>query len=110
MSWACSVRYVATSFFLPPNSLQLNRLLKNHPTRLKYELAVHIGHAVLHNKDGVKSGMSVGGAPDSYGSDSPDMAPQDILHAWRDFESSFFCRCAVVSETTLPAIVGPARL
>ncbi len=81
---------VATSFFLPPNTLQLNRLLKNHPTRLKYELAVHIGHAVLHNKDGVKSGMSVGGAPDSYGSDSPDMAPQDILHAWRDFESSFF--------------------
>jgi len=81
---------VATSFFLPPNTLQLNRLLKNHPTRLKYELAVHIGHAVLHNKDGVKSGMSVGGAPDSYGNDSPDMAPQDILHAWRDFESSFF--------------------
>ena len=29
-----------------------------HPTRLKYELAVHIGHAVLHNKDGVKSSMS----------------------------------------------------
>ena len=81
---------VSTSFFLPPKTLHLNRILKNHPTRLKYELAVHIGHAVLHNKDGVKSGMSVGGAQEVVGSDSPDMAPQDILHAWRDFESSFF--------------------
>ena len=81
---------VSTSFFLPPKTLHLNRILKNHPTRLKYELAVHIGHAVLHNKDGVKSGMSVGGAQEVVDSDSPDMAPQDILHAWRDFESSFF--------------------
>ncbi|WP_231916778.1 DUF3612 domain-containing protein [Rheinheimera sp. SA_1] len=81
---------VSTSFFLPPKTLHLNRILKNHPTRLKYELAVHIGHAVLHNKDGVKSGMSVGGAQEVVSSDSPDMAPQDILHAWRDFESSFF--------------------
>jgi transcriptional regulator with XRE-family HTH domain len=81
---------VSTSFFLPPKTLHLNRLLKNHPTRLKYELAVHIGHAVLHNKDGVKSGMTVGGAQEVVDSDSPDMAPQDILHAWRDFESSFF--------------------
>ena len=81
---------VATSFFLPPHTLQLNRILKNHPTRLKYELAVHIGHAVLHQKDGVKSGMSVGGAVEGVDNDSPEVAPQDILHAWRDFESSFF--------------------
>ena len=81
---------VATSFFTPPNTLHLNRLLQAFPTRLKYELAVHIGHAVLHNKDGVKSSMTVGGAQDDELSQSTAVQPQDILHAWRDFESSFF--------------------
>lgn len=85
-----SAKNVATSYFTPPKTLHLNRLLKQVPTRLKYELAVHIGHAVLHNKDGVKSSMSVGGAHDDEMSESSTLAPQDILHAWRDFESSFF--------------------
>jgi transcriptional regulator with XRE-family HTH domain len=81
---------VSTSFFTPPNTLHLNSLLQQFPTRLKYELAVHIGHAVLHNKDGVKSSMTVGGAHDDELSSSTAVQPQDILHAWRDFESSFF--------------------
>ena len=81
---------VPTSYFLPPGTLHLNKLLQQWPTRLKYELAVHIGHAVLHNKDGVKSGMMVGGAFESVPTDDSAVAPQDILHAWRDFESSFF--------------------
>ncbi|MFC4656125.1 MULTISPECIES: DUF3612 domain-containing protein [Rheinheimera] len=81
---------VATSYFLPPNQLHLNLLLQQWPTRLKYELAVHIGHAVLHGKDRVKSTMQVGGAYDSETADTAQMAPQDILQAWRDFESSFF--------------------
>ncbi|KKO50308.1 MerR family transcriptional regulator [Arsukibacterium sp. MJ3] len=81
---------VATSFFTPPGTLHLNLLLQDFPTRLKYELAVHIGHAVLHNKDGVKSSMTVGGTHDDDMSQSTDVQPQDILHAWRDFESSFF--------------------
>ena len=81
---------ISTSYFTPPNTLHLNQLLQQWPTRLKYELAVHIGHAVLHNKDGVKSSMAVGGAHDDVFADSGNMAPQDILHAWRDFESSFF--------------------
>lgn len=81
---------VASSFFVPPKVLQLNRLLQRYPTRLKYELAVHIGHAVLHNKDGVKSSMSVGGSHTSSGIVTDRVAPDDILHAWRDFESSFF--------------------
>lgn len=81
---------ISTSFFEPPRTLHLNRVLQQWPTRLKYELAVHIGHAVLHNKDGVKSSMAVGGALDDIFTDPNAMAPQDILHAWRDFESSFF--------------------
>lgn len=81
---------IGTSYFVPPKTLHLNQLLRQWPTRLKYELAVHIGHAVLHNKDGIKSSMAVGGAHDDVFADSGNMAPQDILHAWRDFESSFF--------------------
>lgn len=81
---------IGTSYFVPPKTLHLNQLLQQWPTRLKYELAVHIGHAVLHNKDGIKSSMAVGGAHDDVFADSGNMAPQDILHAWRDFESSFF--------------------
>ncbi|MEE2023185.1 DUF3612 domain-containing protein [Alkalimonas mucilaginosa] len=81
---------VPTSWFEPPKILKLNRLLQQYPTRLKYELAVHIGHAVLHNKDGVKSAMSVGGAHSSGAMVTDRVSPEDILHAWRDFESSFF--------------------
>ena len=86
---------VVTSYFEPANKLYLNRTLKKFPMRLKYELAVHIGHAVLHNTDGVKSIMSVGGQPlHSDGqvthTSTSTVDPQDILHAWRDFESSFF--------------------
>lgn len=86
---------VVTSYFEPANKLYLNRVLKKYPMRLKYELAVHIGHAVLHNTDGVKSTMSVGGhqfnQPSELGHVSAaTVDPQDILHAWRDFESSFF--------------------
>jgi transcriptional regulator with XRE-family HTH domain len=86
---------VVSSYFEPANKLYLNRRLKKYPMRLKYELAVHIGHAVLHNTDGLKSVMSVGGQQfnqsDSIISSSTNTVdPQDILHAWRDFESSFF--------------------
>ncbi|GHB65705.1 transcriptional regulator [Psychrosphaera saromensis] len=86
---------VITSYFEAPNKLLLNRLLKKFPLRLKYELAVHIGHAVLHNTDGVKSVMSVGGHQLNTQEQinhvsSSTVDPQDMLHAWRDFESSFF--------------------
>lgn len=86
---------VVSSYIEPPNSVFLNELLKQYPTRLKYELAAHIGHAVLHNQDGLKSVMTIGGshgASDQQGHGITDshVNPQDILAAWRDFESSFF--------------------
>ena len=86
---------LVTSYFEPSNKLYLNSILKKSPMRLKYELAVHIGHAVLHNTDGLKSVMSVGGQQfnnnDAFKHNSSSTVdPQDILHAWRDFESSFF--------------------
>lgn len=82
------------SFFDPPGTLYLNEMLKAEPARLKYDLALHIGHCTLHNKDGLKSVLlagknqgSTGGPP---GAQSFEPNAQDILSAWRDFECSFF--------------------
>jgi len=86
---------MVTSFFKPPHTVYLNKILKKNTTRLKYELAVHIGHNVLHNSDGEKSIM-VAGERAQYDSQhnkttsSSQLDAQDILHAWRDFECSFF--------------------
>lgn len=84
-----------TSYFEAPNKLHLNRQLKQFPRRLKYELAVYIGHSILHNKDGLRSALSVG-SQNSVNNHSntnnrhSGVDPQDILDAWHDFESSFF--------------------
>lgn len=86
---------LVTSFFEPPSTIYINKQLKSNPTRLKYDLAVHIGHCVLHNKDGLKSVLTTGRSQISAETDngapqSSTVNAQDILHAWRDFESSFF--------------------
>ncbi|WP_434939462.1 DUF3612 domain-containing protein [Shewanella sp. HL-SH8] len=88
-----SSRQLVTSFFEPPGTIYLNNTLKNRPHRLKYDLAVHIGHCVLHNKDGLKSVMTSGRKEEGDDNGIPQsntLNAQDILHAWRDFESSFF--------------------
>jgi hypothetical protein len=60
---------------------------------LKFDLAAHIAHKVLHGGDGLKSahatGGEMGGSPEGS-SDTAGMNAQDVLHAWRDFECSFF--------------------
>lgn len=86
------------SFFVPPNKVYVNNLLKAQPDRLKYDLAVQIGHCVLHNSDGSKSIMVAGRGSESRGaiakpndfSQASSVGAQDIIHAWRDFECSFF--------------------
>lgn len=86
---------LVTSYFQPPHTVYFNKVLKKNIPRLKYELAVHIGHNVLHNSDGAKSIM-VAGEKAQYdiqknsGPSSSHLDAQDILHAWRDFECSFF--------------------
>lgn len=88
-----SSRQLVTSFIEPPSTIYVNKILKNRPNRLKYDLAVHIGHCVLHNKDGLKSVMISGRkleVDEEAGMQSNTLNAQDILHAWRDFESSFF--------------------
>jgi transcriptional regulator with XRE-family HTH domain len=84
---------VVTSHFEPPGIIYLNDLLKQYPTRLKYDLAVYIGHCVLHNDSGLKASLTVGhhsNWEESAAQSTLALNSQDILHAWRDFESSFF--------------------
>jgi transcriptional regulator with XRE-family HTH domain len=87
------VRSTVRSFFEPPGTVYLNRALRADPARLKFDLATHIGHQVLHGGDGMKSphatGGEMGGSPEG-GSDLAGLRAQDVLHAWRDFECSFF--------------------
>jgi transcriptional regulator with XRE-family HTH domain len=85
------VRSVLRSFYASPNVVYLNRSLQSQPARLKFDLASHLAHKVLHEGDGLKSahatGGQVGGSP--HGPET-GLSPEDVLHAWRDFECSFF--------------------
>jgi transcriptional regulator with XRE-family HTH domain len=87
------VRSMVRSFFEPPRVVYANRALQSDPARLKFDLAAHIGHKVLHGGDGLKSahatGGEMGGSPEG-GDGTAGMNAQDVLHAWRDFECSFF--------------------
>ncbi|MEZ8966709.1 DUF3612 domain-containing protein [Vibrio breoganii] len=87
---------VARSYFEAPNILHINNILKDDPIRLKYDIAVNIGHMVLHQGDGEKSKLMSDSKP-SYGvrdekqqGGSVELDSTKILHAWRDFECSFF--------------------
>ncbi|AEF55711.1 helix-turn-helix domain protein [Marinomonas posidonica IVIA-Po-181] len=88
--------HVVTSFFDPPSTIYINQIMKNQSQRLKYNLAVHIGHAVLHDKDGMKNVLVTGRNEITPLQDknakiqTSGMDAQDILLAWRDFECSFF--------------------
>ena len=87
------VRSMVRSFFEAPGTVYANRALQADPARLKFDLAAHIAHKVLHDGDGLKSahatGGEMGGSPEG-GSSAAGMDAQDVLHAWRDFECSFF--------------------
>ena len=82
------------SRFEAPDTVLINRNLREQQERLRYELAYFIGHRLLHNGDGLVSArdsslsseidLSVGIAG------SGGMGAQDVLYAWRDFECSFF--------------------
>jgi len=89
------LRSMVRSFFESPRTVYLNRELQSDPARLKFDLASHLGHKVLHGGDGLKSahatGGEMGGSPEGRsGAAAAGMNAQDVLHAWRDFECSFF--------------------
>jgi transcriptional regulator with XRE-family HTH domain/Zn-dependent peptidase ImmA (M78 family) len=80
------------SFYDAPNRIYLNRQLEDQPARVKYDLANHIAHRVLHGGDGARSAQVSGGK--TFGprqdSESASIDAKDILYAWRDFECSYF--------------------
>jgi hypothetical protein len=88
---------IVRSYFDAPSTIYVNKVMQKQPARLKYDLALYIGHKVLHEGDGVKSLMTTGPKPEESVSDislglnaSSALNAQDIVHAWRDFECSFF--------------------
>lgn len=88
------VRSMMRSFFEPPGIVYLNKALQSDAARLRFDLASHIGHKVLHGGDGLKSphatGGEIGEGPDSGSSFHAGVEARDVLLAWRDFECSFF--------------------
>ena len=85
------------SYFAKPGTVFLNKVLMKHPVRHKYDLAVYIGHMLLHNGDGIKTPMITDRhQPLNARSETLDLEQertldsQDIVLAWRDFECSFF--------------------
>ena len=88
------LRSMVRSFFEAPRTVYLNRELQQDPARLKFDLASHLGHKVLHDGDGLKSahatGGEMGGSPEGAAIIAAGMTARDVLHAWRDFECSFF--------------------
>lgn len=89
-----AVKTVLRSFYEAPGRIYVNERMKAQPARLKYDLAAHLGHKVLHGGDGQRSahasGGHIGGIADGSQPVSGGMNTQDVLFAWRDFECSFF--------------------
>jgi transcriptional regulator with XRE-family HTH domain len=89
-----AVKTVVRSFYEAPGRIYLNERMRDQPERLKYDLAAHLGHKVLHGGDGQRSahasGGHIGGIADATQPVSAGMNTQDVLFAWRDFECSFF--------------------
>jgi transcriptional regulator with XRE-family HTH domain len=79
--------------FEAPDTMWVNRQLRDQPERLRYELAYFIGHRLLHNGDGMVSPRVASLAVDADFTGAGaggGMGAQDVLYAWRDFECSFF--------------------
>src|SRR5258706_169061 len=55
------VRSMVRSFYEAPRTVYLNRELQADAARLKFDLASHLGHKVLHEGDGLKSAHATGG-------------------------------------------------
>jgi transcriptional regulator with XRE-family HTH domain len=89
------------SFFDAPNKVYLNRSLEKNPARLKYDLANHIAHKVLHDGDGARPPQVSGGRVSGrrYDTDSMNVDAKDVLFAWRDFECSYFASALLAPKT-----------
>ncbi len=89
------------SFFDAPGTVYLNEALRNTPARLKYDVANHIAHKVLHDGDGARTPQISGGRVSGrrHESDSANLDAKDVLFAWRDFECSYFAAALLAPKT-----------
>jgi transcriptional regulator with XRE-family HTH domain len=93
---------VLRSFYEAPGTIFLNTALERFPERLKYDIANHIAHRVLHGGDGARAPQSTGGSLIGLRRDeanSPTLDSKDILYAWRDFECSYFAAALLCPKT-----------
>ncbi|MEM9208780.1 MAG: DUF3612 domain-containing protein, partial [Pseudomonadota bacterium] len=83
---------IVRSFFEAPDTVFLNEALEAMPARLKFDIANHIAHRVLHGGDGARSPQLSGGraAGREWDPDVANVDARDVLFAWRDFECSYF--------------------
>ena len=95
------LKALVRSFFDTPNRIYLNRALRDEPARLKFDLANHIAHKVLHDADGARTPQVSGGKSSMRraDSDSRNIDARDILYAWRDFECSYFAAALLAPKT-----------
>ncbi len=91
------------SFFEAPDTLYINRTLKQDQARLKFDIANHIGHKILHGGDGARAPQVSGGRASGrrHDSDSPNVHAKDVLFAWRDFECSYFAAALLGPKTPM---------
>jgi transcriptional regulator with XRE-family HTH domain len=78
--------------FEAPGTVLVSRRLADREARLKYELAFFLGHRILHGGDGgiaPIAGDAAYVAEPANGASSA-LGARDALHAWREFECSFF--------------------
>ncbi len=96
------------SFFDAPRTVYLNRALEKNPARLKYDLANHIAHQVLHDGDGARAPQVSGGRVSGrrHDADSLNVDAKDILYAWRDFECSYFAAALLAPKTPFRQFLG----
>ncbi len=90
---AAGAKQVVRSYFKPPATIYINEAMRTQGQRLKYDLAVYLGHSVLHNKEGLRSikvADESGQTSKKIAFQSSNVDAKDILYAWRDFECSFF--------------------
>ena len=96
------LRTVLRSFYEPPGKIFLNKKLERFPDRLRYDIANHIAHKVLHGGDGARAPQTTGGSLIGLRRDeatSPTLDSKDILYAWRDFECSYFAAALLCPKT-----------
>ncbi|MEQ8206997.1 MAG: DUF3612 domain-containing protein [Woeseia sp.] len=98
---ADSMNTLLRSFYEAPNVLWINRKLENAPQRLKYDLANHLGHRLLHDGDGARAAQVSGDRTQARHpeAESPQLDAKDILYAWRDFECSYFAAALLAPKT-----------